>query len=306
MTNTSETKPNSGINRPIVFFGTEEHSILVLRPLVEAGYNISAIITKPDSRRGRGQRLSAPPIKEYGLAQSINVLQPNQLDEIIDEIKGLAHPIGILASYGRIIPESIINLFTPGIINVHPSLLPQYRGPTPIESAIKNRDQQTGVSIMGLSREMDAGPIYIQSTYPLDLTEVQSSLRDKLFEIGAELLVRCLPDIINLELKPTPQDSTKATYCKLLTRQDGRLNLSVISSTQAEAEIRAYATYPRSRVKIGDFEIIITQAHISTNKKTPLDLLCSDGAYLSIDQLIAPSGKTMSADEFLRGYHIND
>ena len=302
----SKTTPTSGISRqPIVFFGTEDFSLYSLRALVEAGFNIVAVITKPDSRRGRSNKLVQPAVKQFASQHHIPVWQPNQLKDIINDIKNITpQPTGVLVSYGKIIPQTIIDLFQPGIINVHPSLLPKYRGPSPIESAIANRDKITGVTIMRLEQAMDAGPIYYQEAYPLDFTETQPELYQALGQLGAQLLTQKLPNIINGILQPTPQDDSLATYCSLLSKDDSRLDPQQLTADQAEAKIRAHLTYPRSRLKIGQYDLIVTKACITQKPETPLDIKCTDGKYLSINELIAPSGKTISAEAFLRGYPL--
>ena len=302
----SKTTPTSGISRqPIVFFGTEDFSLYSLRALVEAGFNIVAVITKPDSRRGRSNKLIQPAVKQFASQHHIPVWQPKRLKDIISDIKNITpQPTGVLVSYGKIIPQTIIDLFQPGIINVHPSLLPKYRGPSPIESAIANRDKITGVTIMQLEQAMDAGPIYYQETYPLDFTETQPELYQALGQLGAQLLTQKLPDIINGILQPIPQDNSRATYCSLLSKDDSRLDPQQSTADQIEAKIRAHLTYPRSRLKIGQYDLIITKACITQKPETPLDIKCADGNYLSISEVIAPSGKTISANAFLRGYPL--
>ncbi len=300
----SKTTLSSGINQPIVFFGTEEHSLIALRGLVDAGLPIAAVVTKPDAAKGRGKKLTPPAVKVYADAHSIAVWQPTRLKEITEDIKKLDNPIGVLVSYGKIIPKKTLELFTPGIINVHPSLLPKYRGPSPIESAIVNRDNKTGVTIMRLISAMDAGPIYQQVPYVLDFTETKPELYNTLFTLGTHLLISKLPAIVSGELQPMPQDDNNATYCALLSKEDGDLDLTTLTPGEAEARVRGYLGYPRTRVTIGNHTIIITKAHGVMTQKTPLDLMCANGAFLSIDELIAPSGKTISAAEFLRGYSL--
>lgn len=277
---------------------------MVLRTLVEAGYPIAAVVTKPDNQKGRGQQLQAPEIKTYALSHNIPVWQPAKLAEIEPGVRQLGDPLGVLVSFGKIIPQSILNLFTPGIINVHPSLLPLYRGPSPIESAIANRDSKTGVSIMLLEAKMDAGPVYLQVPYALDHTETKPELYNTLFTLGANLLVQKLPAIANGELLPEAQDESKASYCHILTKDMGTLDLSALTPGDAEARIRAHLGFPRSRVYIGPHKVIVTKAHGVMTKNTPLDLVCANGAFLAIDELVAPSGKTMTASEFLRGYKL--
>ena len=290
------------ISPKIVFFGTENYSLITLKVLVDNGFNVVCVVTKPDTRRGRGHKLAEPPVKVFAKSHNIPVLQPNKVGEITEHIKRLQPVAGILVAYGKIIPQSIIDLFTPGIINVHPSLLPKYRGPSPIESAIANRDHETGVSIMQLDKKMDAGPVYSQITQPLTRKETKSELYDKLFHDGTALLIKNLPDIINNTIIPTPQNDNNATYCQLLTKENSWIDPERMTAAEADAYVRAYLGFPRSRINIGGRDIIITKSHCDDIPKSPLDQKFSDGNYLIIDELIAPSGKTMNAEDYLRGY----
>lgn len=292
----------TSISQPIVFFGTEDFSLLTLQRLVEAGFPVVGVVTKPDSKKGRGHALSAPAVKTYAVAHNIPVWQPAKLIEITDIITQLGSPVGVLVSYGKIIPQSIIDLFTPGIINVHPSLLPRYRGPSPIESAIKNGDDVTGVSIMQLSAAMDAGPVYTQVTVPLSGIETRPQLYNQLGTLGAQLLTDSLPTIVSGELVATPQDDSQATYCQLLTKHDAWLHPEADDAKTCERLIRAHLGFPKSKLILLNQECIITKASVSPQKQTPLDVLCRDGAYLSIEEVVAPSGKTMSATAFINGY----
>ena len=151
---------------------------------------------------------------------------------------------------------------------------------------------------------MDAGPMYLQVPYALDYTETKPELYNTLFSLGANLLVNKLPEIVSGELAPIPQEEKDATYCSLLSKEQGLLDLTTLTPGEAEAHIRAHLGFPRSRVKVGSYDLIVTKAHGVMTKQTPLDLKCSNGAFLSIDEVIAPSGKTMSAAEFLRGHPL--
>ena len=286
----------------IVFFGTEDFSLTALTGLIEAGYTIAAVVTKPDSKKGRGQQLVAPAVKVLATRHNIPVWQPEKLTDIADDIRALGSVTGVLVSYGKIVPQSIIDLFTPGIVNVHPSLLPRYRGPSPIESAIKNGDATTGVSIMQLSARMDAGPVYTAKEHPLLGTETRPELYHALADIGTNLLLESLPAIIDGSLQPTPQNEDNASYCQLLEKSSANLDLTTLTASEAERIVRAHIGFPKSKVTVAGHTIIITKAHVSEHQKTPLDLVCQDSAYLSVDELIAPSGRQMSGDAFLRGY----
>ena len=286
----------------IIFFGTEAFSADALRALIASNFNVVAVVTKPDQPKGRGHKLTEPLVKTIAREHDIPVWQPTKLADVAEQITSLQPVAGVLVSYGKIIPQSIIDLFTPGIINVHPSLLPRYRGPSPIEAAIIHHDNQTGVTIMQLSAAMDAGPIYAQHIIPLDHTETKPALYATLSRIGKQLLVDTLPHILSGVLTPTSQNDADATYCSLLSKQDGLLDPADLTAVQAEARVRAFLGFPRTRLPLGDQTLIITRAHVSKTAETPLSVQFSDGNYLAPDELIASSGKTMTAEAFLRGH----
>lgn len=294
----------TNISKKIVFFGTEDFSLVALTGLIEAGYTIAAVVTKPDSKKGRGQQLVPPSVKVLATRYNIPVLQPEKMSDIIPDIQALIPAMGVLVSYGKIVPQSIIDLFTPGIINVHPSLLPKYRGPSPIESAIINGDSITGVTIMQLAAKMDAGPIYTSIEHPLQGAETKPELYHALADIGTNLLLESLPAIIDGSLRPVPQDEQAASYCKLLQKTDAVLDLSKISASQAERNIRAHIGFPKSKLTLLDQTVIVTKAHVAAQQTTPLDSICRDGAYLCVDELIAPSGRRMDAAAYVRGYTV--
>lgn len=286
---------------PIVFFGTEQHSLVALRALVEADFPVVAVVTKPDSKKGRGSKLAEPAVKTFARQHDIQVWQPGKLKDISEKIAELEAPLGVLVSYGKIIPQSIIDLFTPGIINLHPSLLPKYRGPSPIEAAMTNLDDQTGVSIMQLDAQMDAGPIYYQQKIALTGRESRAELYDTLFSLGSRKLVEILPAIASGQLQPTPQNHDQASYCRLLTKADSLLDPASLTAPQAAARVRAHLGFPRSKITYRDQTLIITAAHASEAPQTTLDQAFQGGDYLVIDQLLAPSGKKMTAQAFLNG-----
>lgn len=289
-------------SRPVVFFGTEEFSLSALTGLIEANYKVVAVVTKPDSKRGRGQKLTPPTVKVLATSHSIPVYQPEKLAEIEGTLKEFENPVGVLSSYGKIIPESIINLFTPGIINIHPSLLPKYRGASPIESAILNGDDKTGVSIMELVAEMDAGPVYATRELPLMGKETRPELYHSLAQIGTNLLLEYLPAIIDGSLKPAPQDDTLASYCDRLSKSDSLLMSDKLTATEAERKVRAHLGFPKTKAFVSDIPVIITKARVSSSHNSPLDIRCADNQYLSIEELIAPSGRKLKAEDFIRGY----
>jgi len=287
----------------IIFFGTEKLSLIVLKKLVTSGYDILAVVTKPDQPSGRGRQIKQPAIKIFATNHNIPVWQPAKLSEITDKVHSLSEkPIGVLASYGKILPQETLDLFDPGIINLHPSLLPKYRGPSPIEAAILNNDDKTGVSIMLLQSKMDAGPIYSQKELHLTGQETKPELHDTLANIGADLIAEILPNIASGELSLQPQNEESATYCHLIKKEDGLIDPSITTAAQAERQVRAYLDYPKSKITVEGHTILILSANVAQESNSPLYVTCQDGQYLSVRSLIAPSGKTMSSEEFIRGY----
>ena len=289
----------------IVFFGTEEFSAPTLHALIEAGYDIACVITKPDSVRGRGHNVDSPTVAKIATSHNIEVLQPQKLSDTHDRLASFAATAGVLVSYGKIIPESIIELFPSGIINLHPSLLPQYRGPSPIETAILNGDTKIGLTLMSLVKAMDAGPIYYQEKFALSSTETKPELYEVLSRRGAELMVEKLPAILDRTLQSQPQDDSLATYCQLIDRRtDGRIDPSTMTAVECERRVRAYLGWPKTRLDYLDTEIIVTKARVLDSYQGddwPDVIKCRDNTYLQIVALIAPSGRQMKTADYLRG-----
>lgn len=286
----------------LVFFGTEDFSAAILEKLLDAGLKFEAIITKPDVKKGRGQRLQSPTVKTVANHWGIPVFQPQNLAEMRQAIAKTSRFIGLLVSFGKIIPQDIIDSFELGIINLHPSLLPQYRGPSPIETAILNGDLETGVSVMSLNAKMDAGPIYGQKSIPIASNATASWLYQQATKVGSQLLIQLLPQIMTGAIAPLPQDDSQATYCQLLLKTQGFLNPESNSASQLARQIRAFERFPKSRIDIFDQTCIITEATADTEPLSPINFQCQDGNFLNIHYLIAPSGKNVSAQEFINGY----
>ena len=301
------------ISQPILFFGTEDFSLIALQALVEKGFPVAVVITKPDTKKGRGHKLVPPAVKTYAAEHNIPVWQPEKLHDIVDDIKKIHAPVGVLVSYGKIIPQSIIDFFVPGIINVHPSLLPLYRGPSPIEAAILSGDNETGVSIMQLSARMDAGPVYLQESIPLTQTETAPELYRTLGHIGAKLLTDHLPAILDGTLVPVEQHEASASYCSLITKQNGYIDWSVETADTIERKVRAYQPWPQCRASIGHIDVILTS--LDVNITSPIHVapgtisvrdnqlsIATKVGTIRINTLKPLGKKEMSADAFINGY----
>ena len=294
-------------SKTIVFFGNERlvsglksTDTPILRGLIDQGYNVAAIVSHHNESSSRNRR----PLEVADVAREYNIpiLLPNKPSEIIDQLREYNAEAAILVAYGRIIPQTVIDIFPKGIVNIHPSLLPKYRGPTPIESSILNGDQQTGVSIMQLTAGMDEGPIYDQVRVKLEGNETKFDLYNILSQKSATLLFDVLPAILDGNLIPTPQDSSGATYSRLFKKEDSFLDLTALSAVEAERTVRAFLGFPKSKLSVNGHIIIVTKSHTSLTKEAPLSFICSDGAYLCVDELIAPSGRRMTDEAFEAGY----
>lgn len=288
----------------VMFFGTEDFSVPTLQKLIEANYKIVAAVTKPDTLRGRGHKLDQPAVKKNAAVNNIKVLQPAKVTEILPEIQKLQPEVGVLVSYGKIIPESIIEAFPKGIINIHPSLLPIYRGPSPIESAILNGDKVTGISIMSLEKAMDAGPVYLQEHIELSGIETKNELYDQFSRQGAKLLIENLPRILDGSIKSTSQDESEATYCQMITKSDGDLDPITMTADECERRIRAFIGWPKTRINLLGKNIIVTKARVLADfsgDKWPDVILCKNNSALQITEIVSPNGKQMKTADYFRG-----
>lgn len=220
-------------NLKIALFGTPEFAVMILEEMKRGGLVPELIVTNPDEPKGRKLLITPPPTKIWGHLQGVNFIQPENLQSIPKELQA-NFDLFIVAAYGKIIPDSILNLPKYGTINVHPSLLPKYRGASPVQAAILNGDAETGVSIMLLDKEMDHGPIIAQEKF--DLTKERlylPELKEKLAKVAGQMLVTIIPDWVAGKIKPTEQDHEIATFTKKIGKEDGFIE----SVTLLEAEI---------------------------------------------------------------------
>ena len=289
----------------LVFFGNERLAtgvptdVPTLRSLIAAGFEVAAVVashTEGVSRNKRGLE-----IVEVAHAYHIPVLIPEKLEDVTERLVRIDASAGVLVAYGQIIPQAIIDIFPKGIINIHPSLLPKYRGPTPVETAILDGAAETGVSLMALSAKMDAGPVYLQETVELDGTETKPELAPKLLKRGGQMLVDNLEHILDGQLEPLPQDSDAATYTKMLAKADGRVDFDEPAEV-IERSVRAFLGFPRSRATVLDQEIIITKARVAKNYQDGKLVVATKPGFIEIEELIGPSGRSMSGADFIRGY----
>jgi len=228
----------------LVFMGTPHFGELVLDTLI-GHYEIAAVVTQPDRKAGRGRRMRISPVKAVALEHNLPVLQPRRLrqGEVVQQLRGLAPAVIVVAAFGQILPSSILSLPEHGSINVHASLLPRHRGAAPIPAAILAGDEQTGVTIMLMDEGLDTGPILSQAALDIDPEDTTASLTEKLGHLGGQLLLDTLPQWLSGEITPRPQEKSQATYAGLLRREDGRIDWSE-SAEQIARRCRALNPWP--------------------------------------------------------------
>ena len=263
-------KNNQKIN--FAFFGTPDVASETLEILKQNGYIPSLIVTSPDAKRGRGLQMQASPVAIFAEKNNICCLKPEKLDKNFNLVVGLPSgspttkwDLSIVVAYGKIIPENVINSPKFGSINIHYSLLPKYRGASPVESAILNGDIETGVSIQKMEYEMDSGEIIAQEKIVILPDEKTPDLRKRLIKIGAELLVKILPEFIADKIKTTSQNEQKVTYCKKIKKGDGLIDLND-GTVKNYNKFRAYASWPRTFFFKDGKRIIITDAILENNQ----------------------------------------
>ncbi len=290
-----------------IFWGTPTVASETLEILKEAGYIPSLIITAPDRPAGRKMLLTPPPVKVWAEKNNIPYLQEgpdvvfksiaqsdgtsiaNFQQKIMCSFKNNIRPeLSIVVAYGKIIPEEILNIPRLGSINIHYSLLPKYRGASPVESAILNGDTETGVTIQQMVYKMDAGPILATEKINIIANEKASELRTRLIKLGGELLVKTLPDIIEGKIKPIIQNETEATHCKKIKKEDGLIDLND-NAEKNYNKFRAYASWPRTFFFIDNKRIIITDASLE------------DGKFI-IKKVLPEGKKEIKYEDFQRKY----
>ncbi|MDD3531177.1 MAG: methionyl-tRNA formyltransferase [Candidatus Pacebacteria bacterium] len=224
-----------------IYFGTPTVASETLATLIEHGFAPVLVVTSPDAPRGRGLILTPSPTKVLALEKGIPVLTPEKLDtEAISAIAAYEAEYGVCVAYGKIFPEELIRTFPKGILNIHYSLLPKYRGATPLETALLAGEHETGVTIQKMVKELDAGNIIAQEATPIASSETARELRPRLIELGARLLTETLPAFERGEISPVPQDASRATRAYKIKKEDGLLSLDA-SPEENWNKYRAYA-----------------------------------------------------------------
>jgi methionyl-tRNA formyltransferase len=303
----------------LLFMGSGSFAVPSLNALMASpAHDVCALISQPDKPAGRGHRLRLPATKQALAEHDIPVHQPVKVrtPESVDLIRDLAPECIVVVAYGQIIPKTILDLPPRGIINVHASLLPAYRGAAPIQWAVARGETETGVTTMLIDEGLDTGPILLQGTAEIESDDTSATLTPKLAELGAPLLLRTLETWENGTLEPTPQDETRATLAPLIKKLDGIIDWT-LPAEQIANRVRAFNPWPVAQTTLGDAPLKVWKAHARTSPSTPcaapgsvievdsagFSVTCGHGV-LAVDE-VQPSGKgRMAAADFARGRRL--
>lgn len=302
----------------IIFMGTPDFSTGVLESIIEAGHEVSAVVTQPDKPKGRGHEMQFTPVKEVALKHNLPVYQPKKVrdPEVIAELEKIPADIIVVVAFGQIIPKAILEMKKYGCINVHASLLPAYRGAAPIQWAVVDGLKETGVTIMQMDEGLDTGDMLTKAVVPLDEKETGGSLFDKLSVAGAKLCVETLELIEKGEVSPEKQGETTTAYAKMITKDMGKINFSK-SAKEIEQLIRGFSPWPSAYTKLGKKTLKIWAADVSDEeyegaigeiiKVSGSEIGVKTGkGTLMIRELQLEGKKRMDTAAFLRGYDLSN
>ena len=304
----------------VVFMGTPDFAVGTLEAIVGAGHEVAAVVTQPDKPKGRGGVMAMSPVKECALSHGLTVLQPLKArnPEFIEEIKAINPDVIVVVAFGQIIPSEIIHMPKYGCINVHASLLPKYRGASPIQWTVLDGCEYSGVTTMLMDEGIDTGDILETATVKLDERETGGSLFDRLSLVGAKLLVETLDKAEAGQLHPVKQDDSQSSYVRMIDKSFGLMDFTQPVEV-LERRVRALNPWPSAfthmdekLLKIWDATVIQDNnvkagdyGKVKTDGKTCFMVAC-DGGYLSVNELQLEGKKRMKVEDFLRGYSIKE
>jgi methionyl-tRNA formyltransferase len=300
----------------IVFFGTPAFAVPTLDALLSSPHTVAAVVTQPDRPRGRGKKISASPVKELATGAGVTVLQPESVKtpEFAAELAGLNADIAVVAAYGQILTQRLLDTPRLGIINVHASLLPAYRGAAPVQRAIINGDDETGVTIMRMVKALDAGPMIAVEHLPIGAEQTSDELERALADAGARLLVRTLDDLTAGRANETSQDDAVATYAPKITKADSQLDWRW-PAIRIHNLIRGLHPWPHAVTFANGKRLILHRSRTAgaASGKAPGTIVEASGQHvrvatgdgtLDLVELQAEGGRPLAAREFLAGHPL--
>lgn len=310
----------------IVFMGTPDFAAVALEAIIKAGHEVSCVVTQPDKPKGRGKEMQYPPVKECALRYELPVLQPVKIKtaEAIEALRQYEADIYIVAAFGQILSQEILDIPQYGCVNIHASLLPKYRGAAPIQWAILEGETETGITVMQMNAGLDTGDMLTKKTVQITAADTGESLHDKLSRAGAELIVETLPLIEQGKITPQTQDDTQSSYARMLNKSMGCIDWNK-SAVEIERQIRALNSWPSAYTTYRDKTMKLWEARVETIKdageqgvsedkaaeagriaaveKDCVKVMTGDGL-LCITSVQLAGKKRMAVKEFLLGYQM--
>lgn len=302
----------------VVFFGTPAFAVPTLEAILASRHQVAAVVTQPDRPRGRGHKTSDAPVKAVAITHKLAILQPDRLADqaFLDAFTALGADVGVVAAYGKILSERLLSIPAHGMLNVHASLLPKYRGAAPVHRAVMNGDRETGVTIMRIVKALDAGPMLLKTTRAIDPDETSEAVERALAELGAGLLVRALDDLAAGRTVEVPQKDEEATYAHRLTKEDGLMNWSA-AAEHLHNRIRGLHPWPHAYSFVKGHRLILLRS--SWSAASPANARPGTISEVASDRLtvaagsgavhllrIQPEGKrAMEVGEFLSGHPLH-
>ena len=301
----------------IVFFGTPEFAVPTLDRLLASLHSVVGVVTQPDRPRGRGQHVTYSPVKKVALAASVPVLQPEALrnDAALESLRALAPDLGVVAAYGRIIPQAMLDVPRLGMINVHASLLPRYRGAAPVHRAVIAGDSETGVTIMRVIKELDAGGMFAKATRPIGHDETSDVVERDLAQLGASLLVTVTDQLAAGTAREEPQDASRATYAARLTKDEGLIDWNR-PAIAIHNQVRGLYPWPHAYTFAQGARVIVLRTRVTGDiSDAPggtvvaagvdgIHVAAGAGSVLAVDMLQPEGRRPMSARDFLAGHPV--
>ena len=306
----------------IVYFGTPAFAVPSLEALIRSRHVVVAVVSQPDRPRGRGHQLEPTPTRQIALAHGIPVLQPDRIrdEAFLAQVRSLAPDLGVVAAFGRILPDALLAIPRLGMINVHASLLPKYRGAAPIQRAVLNGDAETGVSIMRVVTALDAGPTFTMRSVTIDPDATSGDVEARLAALGADALLPVVDDLGAGRAVETPQDDAGATLAPKVTKAEGEIDWTQAAGVIHD-KVRGLQPWPLASTRLRSARYVIRRTHVITvewSAERPgsdpgtvvraagddLVVACGAGTALRILELQPEGRRTMTAREFLAGRHL--
>ncbi len=300
----------------IIYAGTPDFATPALRALADSEHRVVAVYTQPDRPAGRGRKLTPSPVKQVALERGIEVVQPQNFKQEADlaRLEAFGADLMVVAAYGLILPQRVLDAPRLGCINLHASLLPRWRGAAPIQRAILAGDTESGITIMGMELGLDTGPMHLKLATPIGPEDTGGALHDRLMAMGAEALMQALPALIDGRVEPEPQDDALATYAKKLDKAEAALDWGR-SALELDRQVRAFNPWPVAQtrfrgepLRIWEAQPIGAVAHdhpgqVLRAERDGIEVACKQGA-LRIRTLQQPGKRAMSAADFLNAHDL--